>query len=149
MKIPVYHSIPVTYFGSILFRFVSSRAKSSMDRQPPKRPLMPTNGGKLKIIVQPSKAAEILSAACLVSRSAGRETMPRIILSRLKWQGAEKRLAPRRGNPAIPYFHAGLNYGWHRGIDLNGKLVISKMRTLKCFILTTVQYNAYANFSTR
>jgi hypothetical protein len=28
--------------------------------------------GQLKVIVQPSKAAEILSAACLVSRSAGK-----------------------------------------------------------------------------
>jgi hypothetical protein len=45
-------------------------------------------------IVQPSEAAEILSAACLVSRSAGRETMPRIILSQLKWQGAEKAARP-------------------------------------------------------
>jgi len=50
--------------------------------------------GQLKIIVQPSEAAEILSAACLVSRSAGRETMSRIILSQLKWQGAKKAARP-------------------------------------------------------
>ncbi len=35
--------------------------------------------------------------------------MPRGITNKLKWQGAEKRLAPSRYNPAIPCFHAGLN----------------------------------------
>ncbi len=34
----------------------------------------------------------------------------RIITIGLKGPGAEKWLAPRRYNPAIPYFHAGLNY---------------------------------------
>jgi hypothetical protein len=36
--------------------------------------------------------------------------MPRSITRGLKWQGAGKRLSPRRYNPAIPCFHAGINY---------------------------------------
>jgi hypothetical protein len=45
--------------------------------------------------------------------------MPRNICITLKGPGAEKRLAPRRYNPAIPCFHAGLNY--HKN-HLNGEI---------------------------
>ncbi len=64
--------------------------------------------GKMKNIVSPLAAAGIVRLVSSVSCTA--KFMPRSVVTRLPGHGAKKRLAPRRYNPAIPYFHAGLNH---------------------------------------